>query len=73
MSQRERGPGRSRETANIPDLYRLARLRGDWLGTLKETKDRKRSEDKIEDDVQALARLQWMNEKMSSSETLYRC
>ena len=48
-------------------------MRGDWLGTLKETKDRKRSEDKIEDDVQALARLQWMNEKMSSSETLYRC
>ena len=50
--------------ANIPDLYRLNRLADDWLKTLKKTKDPKTSKDKVEDDAQALARLQWMNEKI---------
>lgn len=50
--------------ANIPDLDRLNRLTDDWLKTLKKTKDPKIFKDKIQDDAQALARLQWMNEKI---------
>ena len=49
--------------ANISDLDQLT---DDWLKTLKETKDPKTSENKVEDDAQALAHLQWMNEKIDS-------
>ena len=52
--------------ANIPDLYRLDRLTDDWLKILKQTKDPKTPENKVEDDAQALARLEWMNEKIDS-------
>ena len=52
--------------ANIPDLYRLNRLTDDWRETLKKTKAPKKIEDRVEDDAQALARLQWMNEKIDS-------
>ena len=44
----------------------MNQLTDDWLETLKKTKDPKTSEDKVEDDAQALARLQWMNEKIDS-------
>ena len=52
--------------ANIPDLHRLNQLTDDWLETLKKTKGPKKFKDKVEDDAQALARLQWMNEKIDS-------
>ena len=52
--------------ANIPDLDRLNRLTGDWLEALKKTKALTKPKEKVEDDAQALARLQWMNEKIDS-------
>ena len=52
--------------ANIPDLYRLNQLMDDWLETLKKTKGPKKFKDTVEDDAQALARLEWMNEKIDS-------
>lgn len=52
--------------AKIPDLYQLNRLTDDWRETLKKTKAPKKIEDRVEDDAQALARLQWMNEKIDS-------
>ena len=52
--------------ASIPDLYRLNQLTDDWLKALKETKNRKTYKNRVEDDAQALARLQWMNEKIDS-------
>lgn len=51
---------------NIPDLYRLTQLADDWREALRKTKYPKKYMDRVDDDAQALARLQWMNEKIDS-------
>ncbi|MCP5368721.1 MAG: hypothetical protein H6906_14525, partial [Hyphomicrobiales bacterium] len=52
--------------ANIPDLYRLTKLTDAWREALEKTKAPTIDAHKVDDDAQALARLQWMNEKMDS-------